>query len=91
MSNAPYYLEKARNGYKYGHGQLTDAVLKDGLWDVYNNIHMVCNIEVKWNIEIFKGSCAEISAAKHGFSRADQDKYAIESYKRAANAWKVTT
>jgi acetyl-CoA C-acetyltransferase len=41
MSNAPYYLEKARTGYKYGHNQLVDSILKDGLWDVYNNIHMV--------------------------------------------------
>lgn len=41
MSNAPYILEKARYGYKYGHGQLIDSVLKDGLWDVYNQFHMV--------------------------------------------------
>jgi acetyl-CoA C-acetyltransferase len=42
MSNAPYYLEKARfGGYRLGHGQLTDAIIKDGLWDVYNDIHMV--------------------------------------------------
>ncbi len=41
MSNGPYYLEKARTGYKYGHNQLVDSIIKDGLWDVYNDIHMV--------------------------------------------------
>jgi acetyl-CoA C-acetyltransferase len=41
MTNTPYYVPNARNGYKYGHGQLVDGVLKDGLWDVYNDFHMV--------------------------------------------------
>ena len=41
MSNVPYYLDKARSGYGLGHGQLVDGILKDGLTDVYNNIHMV--------------------------------------------------
>jgi acetyl-CoA acetyltransferase len=41
MSNVPYYIEKARYGYKYGHGQFLDGILKDGLTDVYNNFHMV--------------------------------------------------
>jgi acetyl-CoA acetyltransferase len=41
MSNVPFYLEKARNGYKLGHGSLIDGIIKDGLWDVYNNHHMV--------------------------------------------------
>lgn len=41
MSNVPYYLEKARSGHRLGHAQATDGLIKDGLWDVYNNIHMV--------------------------------------------------
>ena len=48
MSNAPYLLLKARNGYKLGHGEIIDSMISDGLWDVYNNIHM--------------GSCAESCA-----------------------------
>jgi len=74
MSNVPYYLDKARTGYKYGHQQITDGVIKDGLWDVYNNIHM--------------GNCAEDCAKKYGFTREDQDKFAIESYRRAAEGHK---
>jgi acetyl-CoA C-acetyltransferase len=74
MSNVPYYLDKARSGYKYGHGQLLDGVLKDGLWDVYNDFHM--------------GNCAEESAKKFGITRAQQDEFAVESYKRAADAYK---
>jgi acetyl-CoA C-acetyltransferase len=45
MSNAPYYVPKGRTGYRYGHGELLDAVLHDGLWDVYNKFHMVCGGE----------------------------------------------
>jgi len=75
MSNSPYYLDKGRSGYKYGHGQVTDAILKDGLWDVYNNIHM--------------GMCAEDCATRYKISREDQDAYAIESYRRAAEAYKL--
>lgn len=41
MSNVPYYLDKARQGYRLGHGTLVDGIIKDGLWDVYNDIHMV--------------------------------------------------
>eukprot|EP01115_Flamella_aegyptia_P006156 TRINITY_DN25923_c0_g1_i3.p1 TRINITY_DN25923_c0_g1~~TRINITY_DN25923_c0_g1_i3.p1 ORF type:complete len:424 (-),score=215.41 TRINITY_DN25923_c0_g1_i3:29-1300(-) len=75
MSNTPYYMDKARfSGYRYGHGQLIDGVLKDGLWDVYNNIHM--------------GNCAENTAKKMGITRQEQDQHAIESYKRAAAAYK---
>ncbi|KAJ2160860.1 Acetyl-CoA acetyltransferase A, mitochondrial [Coemansia sp. RSA 552] len=70
MSNVPYY---APRGSVYGHGQLTDAIIKDGLWDVYNQVHM--------------GSCAENTARKHGISREMQDAHAISSYKRAAAAW----
>ncbi|MDN3585413.1 acetyl-CoA C-acyltransferase [Pedobacter aquatilis] len=69
MSNVPYYLDKARNGYRLGHGQITDGLVKDGLWDVYNDYHM--------------GSAAELCATDCNISRADQDNFAIESYKRA--------
>eukprot|EP01116_Phalansterium_solitarium_P006934 TRINITY_DN1936_c0_g1_i1.p1 TRINITY_DN1936_c0_g1~~TRINITY_DN1936_c0_g1_i1.p1 ORF type:complete len:425 (+),score=200.04 TRINITY_DN1936_c0_g1_i1:63-1337(+) len=75
MSNVPFYVGGARfGGLKYGHSQLTDGVLKDGLWDVYNDFHM--------------GMCAEDCAKKYGFTRADQDAHAIESYKRVAEAYK---
>ncbi|RZK48608.1 MAG: acetyl-CoA C-acyltransferase [Pedobacter sp.] len=72
MSNVPFYLDKARNGYRLGHGQITDGLVKDGLWDVYNDYHM--------------GSAAELCAEKCVISRADQDAYAIQSYERAQAA-----
>lgn len=72
MSNVPYYLDKARNGYRLGHGQVTDGLVKDGLWDVYNDYHM--------------GSAAELCAETCHISREEQDNYAIESYKRAQKA-----
>ncbi|HVS91509.1 MAG TPA: acetyl-CoA C-acyltransferase [Mucilaginibacter sp.] len=72
MSNVPYYLDKARNGYRLGNGELIDGLVKDGLWDVYNNYHM--------------GSAAELCAAECHISREDQDAYAIESYKRSQKA-----
>src|SRR6201992_3563986 len=72
MSNVPYYLDKARNGYRLGNGQITDGLVKDGLWDVYNDYHM--------------GSAAELCAAECNISREDQDAYAIESYKRSQKA-----
>lgn len=72
MSNVPYYLDKARNGYRLGHGQVTDGLVKDGLWDVYNDYHM--------------GSAAELCASECSISREDQDNFAIESYKRAQAA-----
>ena len=74
MSNVPYYLDKARNGYRLGDGQIIDGLVKDGLWDVYNNYHM--------------GAAAELCAAECHISREDQDAYAIESYKRSQNAQK---
>lgn len=74
MSNVPYYLDKARNGYRLGHGQIIDGLVKDGLWDVYNDYHM--------------GSAAELCATECGFSREDQDAYAIQSYERAQSAQK---
>ena len=72
MSNVPYYLDKARNGYRLGNGQITDGLLKDGLWDVYNDYHM--------------GLAAELCATECNISREDQDAYAVESYKRAQKA-----
>jgi acetyl-CoA C-acetyltransferase len=72
MSNVPYYLDKARNGYRLGNGQLTDGLIKDGLWDVYNDYHM--------------GSAAELCAVECHVSREDQDAFAVESYKRAQKA-----
>jgi acetyl-CoA C-acetyltransferase len=72
MSNVPYYLDKARNGYRLGHGQLTDGLLKDGLWDVYNDYHM--------------GTAAEFCATECGFSREEQDAFAVSSYKKAQSA-----
>jgi len=72
MSNVPFYLDKARNGYRLGHGQITDGLVKDGLWDVYNDYHM--------------GSAAELCAVNCNISREDQDAYAIESYKRSQAA-----
>lgn len=72
MSNVPYYLDKARNGYRLGNGQIIDGLVKDGLWDVYNDYHM--------------GSAAELCAAECNISREDQDAFAIESYKRSQSA-----
>src|SRR5215510_8245500 len=73
MSNVPYYLDKARNGYRLGNGSITDGLVKDGLWDVYNDYHM--------------GSAAELCATECKISREEQDAYAIESYKRSAAAY----
>eukprot|EP00250_Pteridium_aquilinum_P008683 c18131_g1_i1 orf=337-1557(-) len=72
MSNAPYYLPKARQGYRLGHGEVVDGMMKDGLWDVYNDCGM--------------GVCAEICAEQHAISREDQDNFAIQSYERAISA-----
>jgi acetyl-CoA C-acetyltransferase len=69
MSNAPYLLPNARNGYRLGHGEIKDSVVLDGLWDVYNNIHMGC--------------CAESCARDFSFKREELDQFSIESYKRA--------
>lgn len=72
MSNVPYYLDKARSGYHLGHEQVTDGLVKDGLWDVYNDYHM--------------GVAAEFCASECHFSREEQDAYAVESYKRSQKA-----
>lgn len=74
MSNIPYYLMKARYGYRYGNGELIDGLQYDGLTDVYNHCAM--------------GVCADNTAKEMKISREDQDNYAINSYKRSAESWK---
>ncbi|HHT9124253.1 MAG TPA: acetyl-CoA C-acetyltransferase [Candidatus Brocadiia bacterium] len=74
MSRAPYLLEQARTGYRLGDGQIIDSMIKDGLWDVYNNFHM--------------GTAAEIIADKYNLSREALDELALKSYERALNAQK---
>ncbi|HCC46657.1 MAG TPA: acetyl-CoA C-acyltransferase [Elusimicrobia bacterium] len=74
MTNAPYLLKKARYGYKMGHGELTDSLIGDGLWDVFNNYHM--------------GMTAENLVAKYGLTREEQDKFAAESQNKAEKALK---
>lgn len=73
MTNAPYFLRKARSGYRMGHGEVLDAMIHDGLWDVYTNQHM--------------GNCGDQCAIKYDFTREQQDAYAIESYERANKSW----
>jgi len=72
MSLAPRYLDNTRTGSKLGHGSMVDAMIKDGLWDVYNDYHM--------------GNAAELCATECNISREDQDEFTIESYKRAQAA-----
>ncbi|HVM48966.1 MAG TPA: thiolase family protein [Candidatus Acidoferrum sp.] len=72
MSRAPYLLEKARGGYRMGNGELVDAMIRDGLWDVYNNVHM--------------GTCGDRCAERYGFTRQQQDDFAVASFKRAQEA-----
>ncbi|ULA61709.1 MAG: Acetyl-CoA acetyltransferase [Nitrospira sp.] len=72
MTRAPFLLEKARQGYRLGHGELTDSLIKDGLWDVYNQFHM--------------GNAGELCAARYQFSRQQVDDFALESYSRAREA-----
>ena len=74
MSRAPYLLEKARAGYRLGHGEIVDSMIRDGLWDVYNNVHM--------------GQCGDRCAEKYSLSREQQDTFAIASFKRAIDATK---
>ena len=74
MSNIPFYLTKARYGYRFGNGELIDGLQYDGLTDVYNHCAM--------------GVCADNTAKEMKISREDQDNYAINSYKRSAEAWK---
>ena len=72
MSQAPYYLEKARFGYRLGNATLHDHMLHDGLWDIVNDFHM--------------GMSNELCSEKYNASREDQDRYAAESYRRALMA-----
>ncbi len=72
MSNAPYYLFKARSGYRMGDGKLVDGMIFDGLWDPYNNMHM--------------GMCGEICADEYKLTREMQDEFALDSYKKAQAA-----
>jgi len=73
MSSVPYYMDKARNGYRLGDGAIIDGLVKDGLTDVYNKVHM--------------GVCAEKCAEEMNFSRVEQDHFALTSYERSATAW----
>jgi acetyl-CoA C-acetyltransferase len=72
MSNAPYYLEKARTGYRMGDGKIVDGMIFDGLWDPYGNVHM--------------GSCGDMCARKYELTREQQDEFARESFRRALAA-----
>ncbi|HNP17793.1 MAG TPA: acetyl-CoA C-acyltransferase [Fulvivirga sp.] len=75
MSAIPYYVPKARYGLGYGHGQLIDGLMQDGLWEVYHKFPM--------------GNCADNTAKEMNISREMQDEYAINSYKRSAAAWEA--
>ncbi|HTA61148.1 MAG TPA: acetyl-CoA C-acyltransferase [Bacteroidia bacterium] len=75
MSATPYYLDQARTGYRLGNGTVIDGVVKDGLTDVYHQNHM--------------GNSAELCAKEYNITREAQDAFAIESYTRAAKAWKA--
>jgi acetyl-CoA C-acetyltransferase len=72
MSNVPYYLDKARFGAKYGHGQMIDGLMKDGLWDPYHDFAM--------------GVAADRTATHYGITREEQDAFAQQSYERSAAA-----
>jgi len=74
MSNVPFYVPKARFGYKYGNAEFVDGLVKDGLFEAYYNFPM--------------GNCADNTAKEMNISREDQDAYAIQSYERSAKAWK---
>jgi acetyl-CoA C-acetyltransferase len=74
MSNVPYYIPKARFGYKYGNAELVDGLVKDGLFEAYYKFPM--------------GNCADNTAKEMNISREEQDSYAIQSYTRSAEAWK---
>ena len=73
MSNIPFYLEKARKGYRLGHGQITDGLVLDGLTDVYNQTHM--------------GVCGELCAEEMNITKEEQDNFAIQSYEKSKDAW----
>src|SRR5439155_15882565 len=72
MRNGPYLLTKARTGYRMGNGEIVDAVVHDGLWCAFENIHM--------------GNEAEIIAEKFGVTREEQDRFSLRSHQKAAEA-----
>jgi len=72
MSNAPYLIRGAREGFRLGHGEMVDAMIHDGLWEAYENYHMGC--------------CGEIVAEKYGITRQAQDEYALGSHRKAIAA-----
>jgi acetyl-CoA C-acetyltransferase len=72
MSNIPYYLEKARNGYRLGHDKIIDGIIRDGLWDPYKDYHM--------------GNAGELCSTTYKITREDQDNFAKESYTRVLKA-----
>lgn len=74
MSNAPYLVPKAREGYRLGHGELLDSMIQDGLWCAFNDYHMGCT--------------GEVVADRFNVSRAEQDEYALDSHRKAAAAIK---
>jgi acetyl-CoA C-acetyltransferase len=74
MSNCPYLLPGARTGYRYGNAEVVDSMVRDGLWDVYNDFHM--------------GITAELVAEKYGITRQEQDQFSLESHQRAVRARK---
>jgi len=75
MSLSPYYLMDARDGMRLGHKKVVDAIIGDGLWDPYGDMHM--------------GNCAEVLAKEENFSREDQDAFAVESYRRSLEAIEI--
>lgn len=72
MSQAPFLADGVRKGLRLGHGKLVDSMIHDGLWDPYNDVHM--------------GNCAETCVREYGFTREEQDEFALESYRRAREA-----
>jgi acetyl-CoA C-acetyltransferase len=74
MTNAPYLLPQARKGYRIGDGQIVDSMVRDGLWDIYNDYHM--------------GVTGENVAEKYGITREEQDEFAVNSHRKAISAIK---
>src|SRR3954466_1400319 len=74
MTNAPYLLPQARKGLRLGDSQIVDSMIRDGLWDVYNDYHM--------------GLTGENVAEKYGIAREEQDEFAVNSHRKAVQAWK---
>ena len=74
MTNAPYLLPQARSGFRMGNATAVDSMVNDGLWDSFNNYHM--------------GQTAENVAEKYRITREEQDEYAVQSHRKAAEAWR---